>query len=396
MLDGFRILDLTWVLGGPYATLLLAQLGADVIKVETAAGDMSRKIPPHYVDGDSTFFLSVNRGKRSIVVDLKHEEGAATFRDLVRHADAVIYNMTPSVPRRLGIDHATLLSVNPKICVGEMIGLHDDGPYANFPAFDLAIQALGGVMSITGEPDGKPVRVGYQIADLAGGLYLALGTVGALMRALRTGRGQHVQISLLDCQIALLTWQAQNYLVSGEIPQRLGSRHPMIAPSDSFQGSDGAHFVVSPAEIFWKPFCRSIGRPELIDDPRFATAGARIAHVKDLADELQWTFRGKPAAEWIAMMSRDHIPAAMVNTVAEALAEPVVGLRHMLETVVNPATGSPIQFLGNAFKYGGGKPLSYPPRVGQHTGEVLRDVCGYDAARIEALARAGAVALAEP
>jgi CoA:oxalate CoA-transferase len=360
MRDGFRVLDLTWVLGGPYATLLLAQLGADVIKVEAAGGDMSRRIPPHYVDGESTFFLSVNRGKRSIVLDLKHEQGIATFRDLVRYADAVVYNMTPSAPRRLGIDHPTLLSVNPRICVGEMIGLHDDGEYASFPALDLAIQALGGVMSITGERGGKPVRVGYQVADLAGGLYLALGTVSALMRALRTGRGQHVQISLLDCQIALLTWQAQNYLVSGEVPRRLGARHSMIAPSDGFQGSDGAHFVVSPSELYWKPFCRSIGRPELVDDPRFATAGARIAHVEALAGELQSTFRARPASEWITAMTRDRIPAAMVNSVAEALAEPVVGLRNMVENIVNPASGSRVQFLGNAFKYGGAKMPGIP------------------------------------
>jgi crotonobetainyl-CoA:carnitine CoA-transferase CaiB-like acyl-CoA transferase len=257
----------------------------------------------------------------------------------------------------------------------------------------LAIQALGGVMSITGESEGKPVRVGYQIADLAGGLYLALGTVAALVKALRTGEGQHVQISLLDCQIALLTWQAQNYLVSGEVPERLGSRHPMIAPSDGFQGADGAHFVVSPSEIFWKPFCRSIGRADLIEDPRFATAGARIAHVTELADELQGTFSGKPASEWMAMMTRDQIPAAMVNTIAEALAEPVVALRRMLETVVDPATDSTVRFLGNAFKFAGAKPLTYPPRVGEHTAEVLRDVCGYDPDKINALARAGAVTL---
>jgi crotonobetainyl-CoA:carnitine CoA-transferase CaiB-like acyl-CoA transferase len=393
MLDGLRILDLTWVLGGPYATLLLAQLGADVIKVETAAGDMARTIPPYEVDGESTFFLSVNRGKRSLVLDLKHRDGAQTFRDLVRHADAVIYNMTPAAPRRLGIDHATLSRVNPRICVGELIGLHDEGEWANVPAFDLAIQALGGVMSITGEPHGPPVRVGYQIADLAGGLYLALGLVAALVRALRTGQGQHVQVSLLDCQIALLTWQAQNYLVSGEVPQRLGSRHPMIAPSDVFHGSDGRHFVVSPADVFWKPFCRSIGRADLVEDARFATAKARIAHVQALADELQSTFSAKPAAGWIAAMTRDQIPAAMVNSVADALREPVVGLRSMLETVVDPVTGLAVQFLGNAFKYEGAAPLGYPPRAGEHTREILRDVCGYDAARIESLARAGAIGL---
>jgi crotonobetainyl-CoA:carnitine CoA-transferase CaiB-like acyl-CoA transferase len=396
MLDGIRVLDLTWVLGGPYATLLLAQLGADVIKVETAAGDMSRRIPPHAVDGESTFFLSVNRGKRSIVLDLKHARGAETFRDLVRHADAVLYNMTPSAPRRLGIDHPSLVRINPRLCVGELIGLHDEGTYANYPAFDLAIQALGGIMSITGEPEGKPVRVGYQVADLAGGLYLALGTVSALIRALRTGQGQHVQISLLDCQIALLTWQAQNYLVTGEVPQRLGSRHPMIAPSDSFEGADGAHFVVSPAEVFWQPFCRSIGRADLIDDPRFATPGARIANVHALAVELQSTFSTKPAGEWIGAMAQDHIPAAMVNSVAEALAEPVVALRQMVETVVNPWTGAAVQFLGNAFKYDAATPLGYPPRTGQHTREVLRDLCGYDDDRIDALARLGAIGVREP
>ncbi len=391
MLDGFRILDLTWVLGGPYATLLLAQLGADVIKVETAAGDMSRRIPPEYIDGQSTFFLSVNRGKRSIVLDLKHAQGADVFRDLVRHADAVLYNMTPSAPRRLGIDHRSLLAVNPKICVGEMIGLHDEGEYATCPAFDLAIQALGGVMGITGEPDGKPVRVGYQIADLAGGLYLALGTVAALLRAGRTGAGQHVQISLLDCQIALLTWQAQNYLVSGKVPGRLGSRHPMIAPSESFRGSDGRDFVVSPADTFWKPFCRSIGRPELIDDRRFATATARIAHVEELAAELQQTFGTRRAAEWIAVMRQAQIPAAMVNSVADALDEPVVGLRQMVETLVNPASGEPVSFLGNAFKYFGARTLAYPAHLGEHTREILRDVCGYAPAKIDSLVQIGAV-----
>jgi len=391
-----RILDLTWVLGGPYATLLLAQLGADVIKVESPAGDMARRIPPHFVDGDSTFFLSVNRGKRSVALDLKHERGAGVFRDLVRRADAVLYNMTPSAPRRLGIDYATLSRLNPRICVGELIGLHDEGEYADVPAFDLVIQALGGVMSITGEDGGDPVRVGYQIADLAGGLYLALGTVAALIRALRTGQGQHVQVSLLDCQIALLTWQAQNYLVAGETPRRLGCRHPMIAPSDCFRGADGAHFVVSPADVFWKPFCDSIGRTDLVDDPRFATAASRIAHVKELAGELQATFAARPAAEWVARMRRDRVPAAMVNSVAEALAEPVVALRNMVETVVNPASGRPVRFLGNPFKYGGARSLGYPPQVGQDTREVLQEVCGYDVGTIDSLAREGAILVPAP
>ena len=303
----------------------LLQLGADVIKVESPAGDMSRKIPPHFVDGESSFFLSVNRGKRSVALDLKHVDGMAALRDLVRVSDVVIYNFTPNVPRRLGIDHASLLTLNPRVCVGEMIGLHDEGEYASIPAFDLAIQALAGIMSITGEADGQPARVGYQIADLAGGLYLALGTVGALLRALRTGKGQYVQVSLLDCQLALLTWQAQSYLASGKVPGRLGSRHPMIAPSETFLDSEGRHFVVTTAESFWRPFCEAIGRNDLADDPRFVTAAARIAHVEELAAQLQATFRAKPAAEWLAALRRAPVPSAMVNNVDEALREPVVG-----------------------------------------------------------------------
>lgn len=390
MLQGLRILDLTWVLGGPYATLVLAQLGADVIKIEPPAGDMSRRIPPWYVDGDSSFFLSVNRGKRSVALDLKHSAGAATLRDLVRHADAVVYNMTPDAPRRLGLDHASLLRINPKICVGELIGLHDDGRYATLPAFDLAIQALGGVMDITGEPGGKPVRVGYQIADLAGGLFLALGTVGAIVRALRAGQGQRVQVSLLDCQIALLTWQAQNYLVSGEIPRRLGARHPMITPSDAFEGEDGTHFVVSPAETFWRPFCDAIGRADLVDDPRFATPQARLANVGALGEELQATFRTRPARAWVELLSRRQVPCAPVNTVADALKEPAATARRMVEELADPLTGATVRFVGNAFKYAGAAPLSYPPRLGEHTREVLGGVCGYDDKQIDALIEAGA------
>ena len=292
MLDSVRILDLIWVLGGPFAGQTLAQLGADVIKIEPPEGDMSRTIPPHFHAGDSSFFLSVNRGKRGISLDLKHPDGLAVFYDLVRHCDVVIYGFAPDVPKRLGIDFTTLKAVNERICVGELIGLHDEGPFARAPAFDIIVQALSGIMSITG--DGRePCRVGYQIADLAGGLYLALGVTGALVKALRSNQGAHVQLSLLDCQLALLTWQAQNYFISGEQAEAMGSRSPMIAPSEAFACRDGRYLAISPTgQQFWQQFCASIDNPALASDSRFATPGARIANVTALADDWANSLQG--------------------------------------------------------------------------------------------------------
>jgi crotonobetainyl-CoA:carnitine CoA-transferase CaiB-like acyl-CoA transferase len=392
MLQGLRILDLGWVLAGPFAGQLLAQLGADVIKVEPLEGDMARTIPPYFVDGESSFFLAINRGKRSVAINIKHERGARVLKDLVRRSDAVICNFTPGAASRLGVDHPSLCKLNPKICLGQLIGWHDQGEFASAPAFDLVIQAAGGVMSITGEPDGEPVRVGYQIADLAGGLYLALGTLGALVHAARTGKGRQVQVSLFDCQLALLTWQAQNYLVTGEVPRRNGSRHHMIAPSEIFTGCDGEQFVISPTgEQFFRNFCEAIGDPEMAEDKRFATSAARIKHVTELASRLQAVFSQRSTEQWLKLFEEKRIPAGPVNNVAQALHHPVATLRNMLEAVVNPASGSTHEFLGNPFKWPGAPVLGYPPRLGEHTRIVLEEVCGYEPGTIDDLARCGAV-----
>jgi len=217
MLADFRVLDLTWVLGGPFAGQLLAQLGAEVIKVEPIEGDLSRRVSSHSTefDGDSGFFLSVNRGKSSIALDLKKPEGRAVIYDLARNADAIVYGFAPNVPKRLGLDRASLHNINPKLTIAQLIGIHDEAPYSDAPAFDLVVQAMAGVMSITGERGGAPVRVGYQVADLVGGLFTALACVGGMLKSLKTGKGERVQVSLLDCQLAMLTWQAQNYFISG-------------------------------------------------------------------------------------------------------------------------------------------------------------------------------------
>lgn len=388
MLADFRILDLTWVLGGPFAGQLLAQLGAEVIKVEPLEGDLSRQVSSHSTEfhGDSGFFLSVNRGKSSVALDLKNAQGRKVMYDLVARADAVVYGFAPSVPARLGLDRASLLAVNPRLTIAQLIGLHDEGPYADAPAFDLVVQAMGGVMSVTGERDGPPVRVGYQVADLAGGLYLALACVGGMLRALKTGRGERVQVSLLDCQLALLTWQAQNYFISGEQPKPNGARHPVIAPSDIYPCADGKFMAISPTgQRFWEQFCSAIGRPDLANDPRFDHPKRRIANVGPLTEELTKVFRSKPLAEWRDTLFAQRVPAAAVHSVGEAVSQPLAALRQMVEQLPHPSGAGSLPFLGNPFKYEGGRPLYYPPTLGGQTRAVLERVCGYDAATIDGL-----------
>jgi len=384
MLRDVRVLDLSWVLGGPFGGQILAQLGAEVIKIEPLAGDMARSIPPYFFNGESSFFLSVNRGKKSVALDLKTPEGLQVLYDLVKTSAAVVYGYAPSVPKKLGIDFESLRAVNPRIVVAQLIGFHDEAPYADAPAFDLIVQAMGGFMSITGERGGKPVRAGYQIADLAGGLYLSIACLGALLSSALTGKGRTVQVSLLDCQLALLTWQAQNYFVSGKVPSALGSRHPMIAPSETFMCADNKPLVISPTgEVFWRKFCVAIDHPELMADARFATAAGRIQHVEALGQVLSTVFQKKTRDEWADHLFKCRIPAAPVLNVAEALAQPLCMLRSMVETVADTADdGDELSFLGNPFKFEEASSLSFPPHLGADTDEVLTRLCGYDEAHL--------------
>lgn len=394
MLNDLKILDLTWILGGPYAGQLLSQMGAEVIKVEPLTGDGGRQLGAHEaaVEGDSGFFLSANRGKSSIALDLKNEEGLSVFYDLVRQCDAVIYGFAPDVPSRLKIDPHSLHEINPKIGVAQLIGFHDEAPYNESPAFDLVVQAMGGVMSITGEEDGPPVRVGYQIADLAGGLYLALACAGVLIGSLRKGVGSHAQISLLDCQLALLTWQAQNYLLSGRNSNRLGGRHPVIAPNDIFRCLDGEFIAVSPTgPNFWRSFCTSIGQQEMAEDPLFATAALRAKNVRLLTERLAAVISTRAASDWQDCFFAARVPAGKVNSVAQAVEQPLAKLRGMVEDIKHPTTGAEVRFLGNPFKYPESRTLSYPPSLGQHTREVLTRITAYDSSRIDDLHRRGVI-----
>lgn len=394
MLSGLRVLDLTWVLGGPFAGQLLAQLGAEVIKVEPIEGDLSRQVSSHSTEfeGASGFFLSVNRGKKSIALDLKKPEGRAVMYDLVKASDAIVYGFAPSVPTKLGLDKDSLHRVNPKLTIAQLIGLHDAPPYADAPAFDLIIQAMSGVMSVTGEAGGTPVRIGYQVADLAGGLFLALACVGGMVKSLKSGHGELVQISLLDCQLALLTWQAQNYFISGDVPRANGARHPVIAPSDIYPCADGQFIAISPTgQQFWRLFCDAIGKPELAEDPRFAHPKCRIANVGELTRILTDTFSQRSSIEWAMHLGSKRVPAATVNDIAQAVAQPLATLRGMVEDVAHPSGAGELKFLGNPFKFANQPPLAYPPRLGADTRAVLTDVCGYTADHIDTLVSGGIV-----
>lgn len=392
MLSGKRILDLSWVLGGPFAGQLLAQLGAEVIKVETLDGDYARRVPPILDSGDTPFFLSVNRGKQSIALDLKSPAGKQAFDDLVRKSDAVIYGFAPSVPKRLGLDFETLQAVNPRIVVGQLIGLHDQGEWADAPAFDLMLQALSGVMSITGEENGRPVRFGYQAADLVGGLYLALGTAAALAKAQATGQGEAVQVSLFDAQIAMLTWQAQGWLTGGPLPKATGARHAMIAPSDIYLTGDGKWIALAPTgDPFWIKLCETIGKPGLPADPRFASGAARIENIEALTQELGDAIRTRTADEWMAVFKQARVPAALVNNVKEALTHPLCAARQMVESVAHPHSEGVVKLLGNPFKFAGMPDLAYPPEFAQDTAQVLQRIAGYPPEKVDELARSGAI-----
>ena len=396
MLSGKRILDLSWVLGGPFGGQLLAQLGAEVIKVEALDGDYARRVPPVLDSGDTPFFLSVNRGKQSIALDLKSPAGKAALDDLVRESDAVIYGFAPSVPKRLGLDFDTLSAINPRIVVGQLIGLHDQGEWADAPAFDLMLQAMSGVMSITGEENGKPVRFGYQAADLVGGLYLALGTAAALAKAEATGKGELVQISLFDAQIAMLTWQAQGWLTGGPLPRATGARHAMIAPSDIYLAKDGKWLALAPTgEPFWLKLCETIGHPDIPKDARFATGAARIANIDALTKELGDAIGQRTSGEWLAIFKEARVPAALVNNVEDALNHPLTAARQMVENVPRPNSDDSVRLLGNPFKFAGMPHLPYPPAFAQDTASVLQRVAGYSDEKIEALARTGAIKTAE-
>lgn len=394
-LEDVTILDCTWVLSGPYASMVLCDLGADVIKVERPPwGDIARTTGP-YQNGWSGYFFSINRGKRSTVIDLREEEGRELFRKLAEKVDVVMENFTPGTMERLGLGYEDLAARNPRIIYASTSGFGQTGPFRDRPALDIIVQGMGGVMSITGEAGGPPLRPGASYGDIAAGLYTAIGILAALHERERSGRGQHVDISMLDCQVSVLENAFMRYNVTGKAPEPLGTRHPAATPFQAFPTKDG-HIVIAlgfGVENQWGLFCGILGLPELIDDERFLTSPRRTARHAELEPILIEAFRQRTTQEWLDDMLAVGIPCGPVSTIPEAAENPQVAHREMLQDVTHPTAGTvriantPVRLSRSESGIKGP-----PPDFGQHTRDVLEELLGLDDAAVAELEARGVVA----
>ena len=395
LLSGTRVLDLSRMLAGPYGSMLLADMGAEVIKVEEpGGGDPMRAMgPPFLPDGESAYFLAINRNKKSVALDLSAPDGRAVFHDLVRQADVVWENFRPGVMERLGCGYAELSALNPRLVMCSISAYGQDGPYRELPAFDLALQARGGGMSVTGEPGRPPARMGLPMGDLSGGLFGALAVCAALVRRSTTGRGAHLDLSLLDGQVSLLSYMAQYFWTDGRVPGPMGSGHASVVPYQALATRDGYLIVAVFSEKFWGGFCRAAGRPEWEMDPRFVTNRDRVVHRGALEALIAARFAEDATDAWLARLNAEGVPAAPINSIDRVLDDPQVKHREMVVQMDHPRHG-PLPTLGTPIKADGvfGLEVTPPAQLGEHTDEILRDLLGYAPERIAALRGAGAVA----
>jgi crotonobetainyl-CoA:carnitine CoA-transferase CaiB-like acyl-CoA transferase len=394
LFEGVRVLDLSRMLAGPYGSMLLADMGAEVIKIEEPDGGDPMRVmgPPFLPEGESAYFLSINRNKKSVALDLTTSAGRDVFLDLAAQADVVWENFRPGVMERLGLAYATLAGVNPGLILCSISAYGQDGPYRDWPAFDLALQAMGGAMSLTGEEGGRPVRMGLPMGDLAGGMFGAFAVAGALFRRARTGQGAQVDLSLLDCQVSLLTYVAQYFWADGRVPGRMGSGHASVVPYQALATRDGHLIIAIFAEKFWGGFCRAVEHPEWEGDPRFATNRARLAHRETLMGLVETVVRDRATEDWLARLHAAGVPAAPILGVDRVLSDPQVRHRRMVVDVDHPRHG-PLPTLGTPVKVDGGMdlPLTAAPLLGEHTDMVLSGLLKYPAERLAALRRDGVI-----
>ena len=385
-LSGVRVLDLSQMLAGPFGSMILADLGAEVIKIEKPGeGDIGRGMPPHYFHGESVYFLSVNRNKKSLTLDLKSKEGLDIFYRLVKVSDVVFDNFRPGIVEKLRIDHESLKKINPRIVSCSVSGYGQTGPFKDRPAFDLIIQARGGIMSYTGEPGRMPVRMGAPMGDLTGGVYAAHGVMAALYQREKTGQGQQIDISLLDSQLSLQIYRGLYYLYAGEIAQPVGSGHVSANPIRAFKTRTFDIVIDANTDKFFQELCEGLDRKELASDPRFITRADRLKNKEALYGILEKVFLEKPGDEWLQRLE-GRLPAGPINTVDMALSDPQVRARNMIVETTH-RSGEKMKLLGSPIKMSeiGSQEFREPPAYGEHTEWILTKILNCSPAEIQRL-----------
>jgi formyl-CoA transferase len=391
-LEGLRVIDLTQAMAAPFCTMNLADMGADVIKVEPpGAGEPTRVPGPAQKNGHAGTFMAVNRNKRSLTVDLKRPEGLEIVRRLARVSDVFVQNYRPGVAERLGVGWKDLQAVNPRLVYCAVSGFGGTGPYAPRGGYDLIAQGMSGIMSVTGEEGDEPAKSGLPISDLAAGLFSAYGVLCALEYRDRTGEGQLVDTSLLEAAMALTVWESAEYWVTGEAPKALGSAHRLAAPYQALRASDGYFTIGANTDKLYEGFCRAIARPDLVADPRFADRDGRLANRQSLIDEIEQTTSKDTRAHWLARIDAAGVPCGPINTYPESLADPHALARNMVVDLVHPGAG-PIKALGVPVKLSDtpGAVDRPAPLVGEHTDAILGEL-GYDDVARKTLRDAGVI-----
>jgi crotonobetainyl-CoA:carnitine CoA-transferase CaiB-like acyl-CoA transferase len=392
-LQGIKVVDLTRILAGPYCTQALADAGADVVKVEEPGkGDDTRGWGPPFIEGESTYFLSVNRGKRGITLNLKDPRGQALLWRLLDHADVFVENYRPGTLGRLGFSHDAVRARQPRVVYASISGYGADGPWGGRPGYDAVVQGEGGLMSITGAADGPPFKVGASLVDVLAGMSAFQGILLALLRRQSTGEGGRVETSLLESLLPTLTYHASTWLLAGQVPARLGNRHPSLAPYETFATLDGHVIVGVGSEPLWRSFCAVLGRDDLAADPRFETNARRVANYDALRAVLAPILRSRTVGDWTTALGEAGIPCGRVRTVAEALTNPQVDARGLLLEVDHPRAGRG-RYVGSPMALDGAGRGSRrpPPLLGQHTEEVLGEWLGVSAEAVSDLRRGGVV-----
>ena len=392
-LEGVRVLDLSRILAGPFATMTLADLGAEVIKLESpGAGDDTRFWGPPFIEGESTYFLAVNRSKLGITLDFKNPKGRALLGKLIERSDILIENFRPGTLDRLGLGFEDLARSHPRLIYCSISGYGHTGPRGPEPGFDAIIQAESGIMSVTGAADGPPFKVGASIADIVTGMYAVQAILAALYQRQESGQGQKIDIALLDSMVSTLTYQAGIYFATGRTPQRIGNRHPSIAPYETFEASDGFFTLGVTNDSQWRRFCEAVELQDLENDPRYVGVLQRVKNRETLRARLSGLFRRSTVAHWLERLRRAGIPCGEVRTVAQALEEPQLRARNMILQIQHPKAG-PIKLTGSPIKMSRSEPseATAPPTLGQHNRQVYRGILGLAEEEFETLKAEGVI-----